>query len=183
MIRRVLTSQTSCLNTFTAGTFSVRPRLSAISICVKLPRRNKTSIKCYQHLCLSYQNENYVRLSGITPKMATVARTVGKPSRGTLTNPKLEEAFQAHGQSGHRFDRKTFTRPTYCHHCTDLLWGLTNQGLICEGECFGKYRQVPERCERNLHDTVGCTHNDILQLHVEFACYHCRTWNILKIKC
>ncbi|KAM7435763.1 hypothetical protein ABFA07_014370 [Porites harrisoni] len=49
-----------------------------------------------------------------------------------LSDSKLDEAFAAHGQSGHRFGRKSFTRPTYCHHCTDLLWGLTNQGLICE---------------------------------------------------
>lgn len=57
-----------------------------------------------------------------------------------LSDSKLDEAFAAHGQSGHRFGRKSFTRPTYCHHCTDLLWGLTNQGLICEGkkalQCF-----------------------------------------------
>ena len=51
-----------------------------------------------------------------------------------LSDSKLDEAFAAHGQSGHRFGRKSFTRPTYCHHCTDLLWGLTNQGLICEGK-------------------------------------------------
>ncbi|XP_067048570.1 diacylglycerol kinase theta-like isoform X1 [Acropora muricata] len=49
-----------------------------------------------------------------------------------LSDSKLDEAFSAHGQSGHRFDWKTFTRPTYCNHCTNLLWGLTNQGLVCE---------------------------------------------------
>ncbi|XP_027044816.1 diacylglycerol kinase theta-like isoform X2 [Pocillopora damicornis] len=49
-----------------------------------------------------------------------------------LSDTRLDEAFSAHGQSGHRFVRKTFTRPTYCHHCTDMLWGFTNQGLICE---------------------------------------------------
>ncbi|XP_020604326.1 diacylglycerol kinase theta-like isoform X2 [Orbicella faveolata] len=49
-----------------------------------------------------------------------------------LSDTRLDEAFSAHGQSGHRFSRKTFTRPSYCHHCTDMLWGLTNQGLICE---------------------------------------------------
>ena len=34
---------------------------------------------------------------------------------------------------GHLFGRKTFHRPTYCHHCTDMLWGLIQQGYICEG--------------------------------------------------
>lgn len=51
-----------------------------------------------------------------------------------LSSPMLEEAFQAHGQSGHRFTKKTFTRPTYCHHCTEMLWGFTNQGYACEGK-------------------------------------------------
>ena len=50
-----------------------------------------------------------------------------------LSDSKLDEAYSAHGQSGHRFEWKTFTRPSYCNHCTNLLWGLTNQGLVCEG--------------------------------------------------
>lgn len=35
---------------------------------------------------------------------------------------------------GHTFSKKTFHKPTYCHHCTDMLWGLIQQGYICEGE-------------------------------------------------
>ena len=35
----------------------------------------------------------------------------------------------------HTFGRKTFHKPTYCHHCSDLLWGLIGQGYICEGAC------------------------------------------------
>jgi len=34
---------------------------------------------------------------------------------------------------GHFFTKKTFHKPTYCHHCTDMLWGLIGQGCICEG--------------------------------------------------
>ncbi|XP_048513108.1 diacylglycerol kinase theta isoform X2 [Athalia rosae] len=33
---------------------------------------------------------------------------------------------------GHSFSKKTFHKPTYCHHCTDMLWGLLQQGYICE---------------------------------------------------
>ncbi|XP_046865125.1 diacylglycerol kinase theta isoform X4 [Drosophila willistoni] len=33
---------------------------------------------------------------------------------------------------GHSFVKKTFHKPTYCHHCSDLLWGLIQQGYICE---------------------------------------------------
>lgn len=85
---------------------------------------------------ISFSCEIIMRFTKIKWKMTTVSRSNGKLARRALTNPKLEEAFQAHGQSGHRFEKKTFTRPTYCHHCTDLLWGLTNQGLICEGKLF-----------------------------------------------
>lgn len=38
------------------------------------------------------------------------------------------------GSHGHSFSKKTFHKPTYCHHCTDMLWGLIQQGYICEGE-------------------------------------------------
>ncbi len=34
---------------------------------------------------------------------------------------------------GHFFVKKNFHKPTYCHHCTDLLWGLIGQGYVCEG--------------------------------------------------
>ena len=37
-----------------------------------------------------------------------------------------------HGK-GHEFEKKTFFQPTYCHHCTELLWGLRGQGLKCTG--------------------------------------------------
>ena len=35
---------------------------------------------------------------------------------------------------GHFFIKKTFHKPTYCHHCTDMLWGLIGQGFVCEGK-------------------------------------------------
>ena len=38
---------------------------------------------------------------------------------------------------GHFFVKKNFHRPTYCHHCTDLLWGLIGQGYVCEGKYTG----------------------------------------------
>lgn len=37
---------------------------------------------------------------------------------------------------GHGFQKKTFHKPTYCHHCGDMLWGLIQQGFVCEGEPF-----------------------------------------------
>lgn len=42
---------------------------------------------------------------------------------------------------GHSFGKKTFHKPTYCHHCSDLLWGLIGQGYICEGEHAMKFHK------------------------------------------
>ncbi|CAO1437458.1 unnamed protein product [Diamesa tonsa] len=47
---------------------------------------------------------------------------------------------------GHSFGKKTFHKPTYCHHCSDLLWGLIGQGYICEVCNF----IVHEKCVTNV---------------------------------
>ena len=36
-------------------------------------------------------------------------------------------------KNGHCTVKKTFHKPAYCHHCSDILWGLIKQGYICEG--------------------------------------------------
>ncbi|XP_030830210.1 diacylglycerol kinase theta isoform X6 [Strongylocentrotus purpuratus] len=44
-------------------------------------------------------------------------------------NPVRDSGMDAHG---HTFGKKTFHKPTFCHHCTDMLWGFIGQGYICE---------------------------------------------------
>ncbi len=34
---------------------------------------------------------------------------------------------------GHDLTKKTFYQPTYCHYCSELLWGLRGQGYLCKG--------------------------------------------------
>jgi hypothetical protein len=34
---------------------------------------------------------------------------------------------------GHVFSKKTFGKPTYCHHCCDKIWGMLSLGYVCEG--------------------------------------------------
>ena len=36
--------------------------------------------------------------------------------------------------AGHEFKKRSFYRPTYCQHCSELLWGLMNQGYQCTGK-------------------------------------------------
>ena len=46
-------------------------------------------------------------------------------------------------QMGHEFKKTTFYKPTYCQHCSDMLWGLMNQGYQCAGMCS---LYVPVQC-------------------------------------
>lgn len=53
---------------------------------------------------------------------------------GIITGHRgLSGQYDQYGH-GHFFSKKTFHRPTYCNHCSDLLWGLIGQGCICEGK-------------------------------------------------
>lgn len=54
--------------------------------------------------------------------------TVENPSPTSDSVPEYDQFGH-----GHYFTKKTFHKPTYCHHCTDMLWGLIGQGFICEG--------------------------------------------------
>lgn len=47
--------------------------------------------------------------------------------------PRNEGEVITVGQGlGHDFAKKTFFHPTYCHHCSELLWGIKSQGFICK---------------------------------------------------
>lgn len=48
--------------------------------------------------------------------------------------PLNEDEVITVGQGmGHQFVKKTFFSSTYCHHCSELLWGIKGQGYLCEG--------------------------------------------------
>nr|XP_036213521.1 diacylglycerol kinase theta isoform X4 [Bactrocera oleae] len=47
---------------------------------------------------------------------------------------------------GHTFVKKTFGKPTYCHHCSDLIWGIIQIGYICEVCNF----VIHDRCVSNV---------------------------------
>ncbi|KAJ8321813.1 hypothetical protein KUTeg_000284 [Tegillarca granosa] len=66
-----------------------------------------------------------------------------QPVVGEMGGDTPESSDQGHG---HFFVKKTFHKPTYCHHCTDMLWGLIGQGFICEVCNF----VVHERCLKTV---------------------------------
>ena len=66
-----------------------------------------------------------------------------------ITDYTDDESLSPHehcATTGHAFVKKTFHRPTWCHYCTELLWGLIGQGFVCEICNFVAH----ERCLRTL---------------------------------
>lgn len=59
--------------------------------------------------------------------------TMTKPSASSLSlNTDYISTNQPYENYGHFFVKKTFHKPTYCHHCVEMLWGLIGQGYYCE---------------------------------------------------
>ncbi|XP_061690076.1 diacylglycerol kinase theta-like isoform X5 [Syngnathoides biaculeatus] len=48
----------------------------------------------------------------------------------TADRGRAEKRFQNSLGLGHSFKRVALTKPTFCHHCSDFLWGLS--GFLCE---------------------------------------------------
>lgn len=46
-------------------------------------------------------------------------------------SPSTRAAKYHAGAAGHSFRKVTLTKPTFCHHCSDFIWGLV--GYVCEG--------------------------------------------------
>ncbi|PAA62561.1 hypothetical protein BOX15_Mlig019125g1 [Macrostomum lignano] len=57
-------------------------------------------------------------------------------------------------ESGHKhsFIKRTFHRPTYCHHCAEMLWGLLSQGFTCSLCSF----TVHDRCLKSVLSPCTC---------------------------
>lgn len=66
--------------------------------------------------------------------MAAAGRPNALDRTPDLTSPSTETVPDFEHGHGHYFTKKTFHKPTYCHHCTDMLWGLIGQGYVCEGK-------------------------------------------------
>ena len=68
------------------------------------------------------------------PAACKMAAPPDMQSDGDSSPSNTLNTLQIGHSHGHFFVKKNFHKPTYCHHCTDLLWGLIGQGYVCEGE-------------------------------------------------
>ncbi|XP_037833445.1 diacylglycerol kinase theta [Kryptolebias marmoratus] len=64
-------------------------------------------------------------------------------------SPGPRSRYQSSGP-GHCFKRVTLTKPTFCHGCSDFIWGLL--GFLCEGCNF----MCHEKCLKTLRTVCTC---------------------------
>ncbi|KAL3117994.1 hypothetical protein niasHT_005237 [Heterodera trifolii] len=79
---------------------------------------------------------------------------------------------------GHVFAKKTFGKPTYCHHCCDKIWGMLSQGFACEVcnfVCHDKcMRSIVSKCTglqlQLIKNPVAHTWTDGQHIKRHFCC-------------
>ena len=76
---------------------------------------------------------NESSLISVTNESQQISEKEEKESALISKMAKVENSHGNVAATGHFLKKKTFHKPTYCHHCSDLLWGLTNQGMYCTG--------------------------------------------------
>uniref|UniRef100_A0A4W6CPJ8 Diacylglycerol kinase n=1 Tax=Lates calcarifer TaxID=8187 RepID=A0A4W6CPJ8_LATCA len=64
-------------------------------------------------------------------------------------SPGLRPKYQS-SAPGHCFKKVTLTKPTYCHSCSDFIWGLI--GFLCEVCNF----MCHEKCLKTLRSVCSC---------------------------
>ncbi|XP_017345111.1 diacylglycerol kinase theta isoform X2 [Ictalurus punctatus] len=65
-------------------------------------------------------------------------------------SPSTRAAKYLAGAAGHSFRKVTLTKPTFCHHCSDFIWGLV--GYVCEVCNFMSH----EKCLKHVRTLCSC---------------------------
>lgn len=81
--------------------------------------------------------------------------------RGADTSPRAAgSGSRRHVGHGHRLRKVTLSKPTYCQHCTDFIWGLGGfQCDLCNFMCH-------EKCLRNVKTLCSCLAPDLVKVPV-----------------
>jgi hypothetical protein len=87
----------------------------------------------YHPSAISGDNDDLTFSDGITLPPEPLPTMNKPPSSLSLNIDSTNTNQQPYENYGHFFVKKTFHKPTYCHHCVEMLWGLIGQGYYCEG--------------------------------------------------
>ena len=88
----------------------------------------------YHPTAISGDNDDLTFCNGTNLPPVPPPTTMSKPSSSVSLNTDCTNTNQPPYENyGHFFVKKTFHKPTYCHHCVEMLWGLIGQGYYCEG--------------------------------------------------
>ncbi|XP_059845775.1 diacylglycerol kinase theta-like isoform X2 [Hypanus sabinus] len=79
---------------------------------------------------------------------------------GPNSSPRPGRGYRRHMSHGHRLRKVTLTKPTFCQHCTDFIWGLGGfQCDVCNFMCH-------EKCLKNVKTLCSCLAPDLVKIPV-----------------
>ncbi|XP_038626424.1 diacylglycerol kinase theta isoform X1 [Tachyglossus aculeatus] len=82
------------------------------------------------------------------------------PQHGQEQSPASKPPPQPLCSPGHSFRRVTLTKPTFCHYCTDFIWGLA--GFQCEVCNFMSH----EKCLKHVKILCSCIAPSLVRVPV-----------------
>ncbi|CAF0745435.1 unnamed protein product [Adineta steineri] len=93
---------------------------------------NSSTSPWYHPSAISGENDDSKSCDGPNAPPVPLATMNKPPSSLSLNTDCTNTNQQPYENYGHFFVKKTFHKPTYCHHCVEMLWGLIGQGYYCE---------------------------------------------------
>ncbi|XP_073778438.1 diacylglycerol kinase theta [Danio rerio] len=72
------------------------------------------------------------------------------PARKKAQQSPGSKARYSVNAPGHCFRKVTLTKPTFCHHCSDFIWGIV--GFVCEVCNFMSH----EKCMKHIRTVCSC---------------------------
>ncbi|XP_039946948.1 diacylglycerol kinase theta [Hirundo rustica] len=84
----------------------------------------------------------------------------GSPACSPVLGGRGRAAAGGSSPPGHAFRRVTLTKPTFCHYCTDFIWGLA--GYQCEVCNFMSH----EKCLKNVKIPCSCIAPSLVRVPV-----------------
>ncbi|XP_036445539.1 diacylglycerol kinase theta isoform X1 [Colossoma macropomum] len=89
------------------------------------------------------------RRKGESPGSSSSSSSPGSSRRKPPQSPG-SRSKQPANNNGHSFRKVTLTKPTFCHHCSDFIWGLV--GYVCEVCNLMSH----EKCLKHVRTVCSC---------------------------